>query len=195
CPSGYPRLPKDLERPQWELKRRIITDDRNFSILANSEWTKQKAVEAVEGSAGAPVDHGRRPPVEAIKLGLDLEVFKPRDKRLARELLGLDPEEFIIMASSASLEDDRKGLRHLAAALARLELPDARVIGAGWFPEGQEAPIPGMQAMGYIDSPERLALLYSAADIFVGPSVEEAFGMVFVEAAACGTPSVGFGIG
>lgn len=195
CPSAYPKLPKELERPQWELKRRIITGDRNFSILANSNWTKQMALEAVAASAGSPVDHGRTPPVEAIKLGLDLEVFKPRDKQLARELLGLDPEEFIIMASSASLEDDRKGLRHLAAALAQLELPGARVVGAGWFPEGQEAPIPGMQAMGYIDSPERLALLYSAADIFVGPSIEEAFGMVFLEAAACGTPSIGFRVG
>jgi glycosyltransferase involved in cell wall biosynthesis len=195
CPSGYPRLPKELERPQWELKRRIITDDRNFSILANSDWTKRMAVEAVEASAGSPADHGRTPPVKAIKLGLDLDVFKPRDMRLARELLGLDPEEFIIMASSASLEDDRKGLRHLAAAMAQLDLPDARVVGAGWFPEGQEAPIPGMKAMGYIDSAERLALLYSAADLFVGPSVEEAFGMVFIEAAACSTPSMGFRIG
>ncbi len=195
CPAAYPKLPKEQERPQWALKRRILTGDRRLTILANSEWTKARAAEALEASSGAPVDLGGRPGLETIKLGLDTDVFRPRDKAMCREMLGLDPEEFIIMASSASLEDDRKGLRHLAEAMARLDLPDARVICAGWFPEGQVAPIPGMKGLGYIDDPRQLALAYSAADIFVGPSVEEAFGMVFLEAAACGTPAIGFDVG
>jgi glycosyltransferase involved in cell wall biosynthesis len=195
CPAAYPKLAKELERPQWELKRRITTGARRFSIFANSNWTRDRAAEAVASSRGSSADLGRQPGIEAVKLGLDIDTFKPRDKALCREMLGLDPEEFIIMASSASLEDDRKGLRYLAAAMAKLELSDARVIGVGWFPEGQDAPIPGMKALGYIDAPEQLALLYSAADLFVGPSVEEAFGMVFLEAAACGTPSIGFRVG
>jgi hypothetical protein len=49
--------------------------------------------------------------------------------------------------------------------------------------------------MGYMKDPQRLALLYSAADLFVGPSLEEAFGQVYIEAAACGTPSVGYPVG
>ncbi|MGL4399479.1 MAG: glycosyltransferase, partial [Luteolibacter sp.] len=39
------------------------------------------------------------------------------------------------------------------------------------------------------------ALLYSAANLFVAPSLEEAFGQVFIEAAACGTPSVAYPVG
>jgi hypothetical protein len=38
-------------------------------------------------------------------------------------------------------------------------------------------------------------MVYSAVDLFVGASREEAFGQVFTEAAACGTPSVGFPVG
>lgn len=49
--------------------------------------------------------------------------------------------------------------------------------------------------MGRIDSPELLSLIYSAADIFVIPSLQEAFGQTALEALACGTPVVGFRVG
>ena len=38
-----------------------------------------------------------------------------------------------------------------------------------------------------------MALLYSAADIMVAPSLQEAFGKTLIEAMACGTPVVAFG--
>jgi hypothetical protein len=47
----------------------------------------------------------------------------------------------------------------------------------------------------YIDDPKTLSMIYSAADVFVGPSLEECLGQVFLEAAACGVPSVGFALG
>ncbi|HMJ89705.1 MAG TPA: glycosyltransferase, partial [Candidatus Acidoferrum sp.] len=40
-----------------------------------------------------------------------------------------------------------------------------------------------------------LSLAYNAADVFVIPSVQEAFGLTALEAAACGTPSIGFNTG
>jgi hypothetical protein len=58
-----------------------------------------------------------------------------------------------------------------------------------------KAPIPGMRAMGYMRDPQQLAMLYSACDLFVAPSTDEAFGQVFIEAAACGTPAIGFPVG
>ena len=39
---------------------------------------------------------------------------------------------------------------------------------------------------------DKLKLFYSASDILLAPSVLEAFGQVVIEAASCGTPSVGF---
>ena len=53
----------------------------------------------------------------------------------------------------------------------------------------------GAQVDGAPEGGAAMAMLYSAADIFVGPSLEEAFGQVFIEAAACGTPSVGYPVG
>jgi glycosyltransferase involved in cell wall biosynthesis len=40
-----------------------------------------------------------------------------------------------------------------------------------------------------------MPLLYSAADVFLGTSLEEAFGQTFCEAAACELPVVGFNVG
>ncbi|GIW74131.1 MAG: hypothetical protein KatS3mg103_0653 [Phycisphaerales bacterium] len=68
-------------------------------------------------------------------------------------------------------------------------------MGVGYAPPNAKPPIPGMRAMGYMRDPQRLAMLYAASDLFVAPSLDEAFGQVFIEAAACGTPSVGLPIG
>ena len=38
-------------------------------------------------------------------------------------------------------------------------------------------------------------MAYSACDLFVGPSLDECFGQVFVEAAACGLPAIGYPVG
>jgi glycosyltransferase involved in cell wall biosynthesis len=46
-----------------------------------------------------------------------------------------------------------------------------------------------------VNSDFRLSLLYSAADVFVIPSVQEAFGQTALEAMACGTPVVGSAVG
>jgi glycosyltransferase involved in cell wall biosynthesis len=46
--------------------------------------------------------------------------------------------------------------------------------------------------LGYISNDRTLAALYSAADVMVVPSLEEAFGKTAAEALACGTPVVSF---
>ena len=161
---------------------------------SNGQWAVGNGRKG-EGSGLERPRPGSRLGIGTISFGLDLEVFRPRDKAECREALGLPRDRFIIMSSASSLEDPRKGLSHLARALAKLRLRDVLVVCVGWFKPGEETPIAGMRAMGYMKNRRELATLYAAADLFVGPSVEEAFGQVFIEAAACGTPSVGYPVG
>lgn len=192
CPGGHPELAPDLVRPAWETRRRILSGCGAAGMLtlwANSAWT----LDRVEGALGE--DAAGRPAAATIRFGYELEDFRPRDRALCRELLGLPQDRFILMSSASSVRDPRKGMRHLARALEIAELDDVLVVSAGRLADGEEPPIAGMRAMGYVKDRQRLAMLYAAADVFVGPSLDEAFGQVFVEAAACGTPSVGYPVG
>lgn len=189
CQAEYPAMDRGHVAEAWDAKRRVLSLP-NVHLWANSRWAMGKARQALTAAANA----GRTPPIDWISFGVELDTFRPRDKADARERLGLPRDAFLIMSSSSSLADPRKGLAHLAEAMRLLALPDAQVVCVGWFGEGQQPPIPGMRAMGYIDDPARLADLYAASDLFVGPSLEEAFGQVYVEAAACGTPSVGYAV-
>ena len=49
--------------------------------------------------------------------------------------------------------------------------------------------------MGYLLDEYSTALVYNAADVFIAPSLAEAFGYVVMEALSCGTPVVGFDVG
>lgn len=198
--ATYPKLPADRIRWSWETNRRFLTGSDRLTVLTNSSWLASRTTHALEHSGkredGQEVfDLGGRPPVLPIALGLDTSVFKPRDKATCRDALGLPQDDFLIMASACSLDDERKGIAHLAKALKQLQLPDAMVVGVGYVPPNAKPPIPGMRAMGYMRDPQQLAMLYSACDLFVAPSTDEAFGQVFIEAAACGTPAIGFPVG
>ncbi len=201
--AGYPAMDESAIRPAWEAKRRFLTGSDTLTIMTNSQWLADRANAALAkldsmeapGNGQSPFDLGGRPAVNAVRYGLDLDALQPRDKATCRDILGLPQDDFIIMASACSLEDDRKGIGYLAKALKQLDLPDATVVGVGYMAPNAKAPIPGMRAMGYMRDAQQLAILYSACDVFVAPSTDEAFGQVFIEAAACGTPSVGFPVG
>jgi glycosyltransferase involved in cell wall biosynthesis len=192
CPADYPPLSPDRVNPAWRAKRALLSaclgEPNGLTLLANSHWTLGRARESLAGLGGEPR-------IGLVSLGLDTDVFRPRNWRDCREAMGLPLDRFIIMAGAASLHDERKGLDHLRRALDMLDLPDVLVVAPGWYDPKAQLPIPGMRVLGYEQDPRRLAMLYASADVFVGPSLEECFGQVYVEAAACGTPAIGYPVG
>lgn len=95
--------------------------------------------------------------------------------------------------------DPRKGAKYLFAALPELEkrLDDYRitVVGTGWMKKYYDAQIPltlrhRVQFTGYA-APEDVPRYYRSADIYCSPATgNESFGIVLLEAMACGTPVV-----
>ena len=137
--------------------------------------------------------------VRVIPAGVDLKLFRPIDKARARKALGLSEKRIVL---SVGRVEPLKGLDVLIGAMARLEdTADTRLLIVGGQP-GRDRELTRLKSMattlglqdavtftGTVDQTE-LPNYYSAADVFVMPSYYESFGLVALEAMACGTPVI-----
>ena len=137
--------------------------------------------------------------------GVNLDLFQPMDQSLARQNLGFDENESIMLYVGRF--DPIKGIGRLLEAVAHLQ--DYRrlrlVIIGGDGPDTPE--YQNLQSMthqlGIQNSvtfvgriaQENLPPYYSAADVLVVPSYYESFGLVGLESLACGTPVVATDVG
>jgi glycosyltransferase involved in cell wall biosynthesis len=136
----------------------------------------------------------RHLPCHRIPFGIDLEVFKPRSKIECRKKLGIALDHKVIAFRDVGLKSDRfKGMRWLMEALKIYEPQEPTCLLI--FEDGKGfkilSPKYSVITTGWIDS-ENLAVALSAADVFLMPSIQEAFGLMAVEAMACGTPVIVF---
>jgi D-inositol-3-phosphate glycosyltransferase len=144
--------------------------------------------------------------ISVVPCGVNLDVFKPIDKSAAREQLGLKDDEHILLFVGRI--EPLKGVDILLGAAAQLEVDsDCFVLvvgGDGTSGEGEMGHLRSLASqlgiaervsfLGAVDH-ERLPLFYSAADVCVVPSYYESFGLVALEAMACGTPVVASRVG
>src|SRR5207253_2404550 len=91
----------------------------------------------------------------------------------------------------------RKGFPELAAALTKLETkaPVTGIVFGGGHVEIPNSRLAQVRCLGYVNHPRRQALIYSAADMVVVPSLEDNLPNVGLEALSSGTPVIGFDIG
>lgn len=141
--------------------------------------------------------------IDIVHPGVDLQTFTPGDRRAARAALGL-PAEGRIVAFIGRIQP-LKAPDVLVRAAAML--PDVQVVIAGG-PSGSGLAAPDslvklVADLGITDrvtflppqTREQLADVYRAADVVAVPSYSESFGLVAVEAQACGTPVVAAAVG
>jgi D-inositol-3-phosphate glycosyltransferase len=143
--------------------------------------------------------------IRVIPCGVDLERFQPMDRMQARQQLNLPPSADIILfvGRFAPL----KGLDRLVKVVARLKdrHPLRLVIVGGEGPEddstrqlNQLVQSLDLQTRVRLEGPIEHGILpryYSAADALVMPSQYESFGLVVLEAMACGTPVLASPVG
>ncbi|MGB3405210.1 MAG: tetratricopeptide repeat protein [Microcoleaceae cyanobacterium] len=197
CPTfdQYPALAPEKIQPTFERKRQLLVNNDNLLVLGNSQWTTDWARQALRSSLSQQQQHLPKNKIQKITLGIDTDIFKPRDKKYCRQRLGLPQEKFIILTGSTSITDERKGGRYLIEALKIANLDNILLVGFGHGYPAIEGVNCEIDQTGFIQNRSLLATYYSAADLFVGASLEETFGLTFIEAAACGTPAVGYASG
>jgi glycosyltransferase involved in cell wall biosynthesis len=191
CPVLGSRREDDLSRQVWQRKEKAWRD-LDLTVVTPSRW--------LAGCARTSSLFSRIR-IEVIPNGLDTSVFRPVDKHHARSQLGLPERKKLILIGGVGItRDPNKGFRYLLPALRGVAAlgfrDDAELIVFG-SSEPAGAPDFGMKAnyLGRLHEDARLNLLYSAADVFVAPSVQENLPYTVMESMACGTPCVAFNQG
>lgn len=129
-------------------------------------------------------------PVDVIANGVDAGHYLLLDRQFCREALQLSVSDKVIAFCATNINDPHKGLDYLIEALGMSPLQNIKVlcIGSGRVPQ---CSIP-ITCLGTVNDSRLLSVAYSAADVFVMPSTQEAFAQAPLEAMACGCPVVAY---
>jgi glycosyltransferase involved in cell wall biosynthesis len=177
----------DLEQKLERIKRSAYEATGNMTVVTPSRWLGN----CVQGH-----DQLKRMPFRNIPYGLDLNVFKPHNKALARSVFNLPDDKKIILFVSDRIDYDRKGFDLLKAAMEQIHLgSDFLMVTIGSNGATGLEKSDRIVPLGRIGDDRLMSLLFSAADVFVLPSREDNFPNVMLESRACGTPVLAFPVG
>lgn len=181
------------EPPLRAVGEQQVVDEAD-RLIVNTEHEAQQLVS---------LHHADRSRIDVVHPGVDLELFSPGDRRAARAVLGLPADEQVV--AFVGRIQPLKAPDVLLRAAAKL--PGLRVLVAGG-PSGRglEEPETLVRLADELGITDRMTFLppqsradlvnvYRAADLVAVPSYSESFGLVAIEAQACGTPVVAAAVG
>lgn len=193
-PANRPAAYSGPDIDAWTWRRKLKAwSGKRFYLISPSHWLAACARQSALFE---------RQSCEVIPNCVDTDIFKPIDRRLARSILGLDPDKrYVLFGAMSSTSDRRKGFGLLQPALQQLSVQEGISGSVELLVFGAQAPAapPDMglpvRYLGTFHDDASLTLLYNAADVFVAPSLQDNLPNTLVESLACGTPCVAFALG
>ena len=173
----------------WLRLRKRFWNQRiagNVTIIIPSQWLQQRLQQS----------EFRRLAIHHIPYGIDLDHFSLIPDARAQLKLPVDRKILLYVAYTGTewVSNPRKGLHYLAEAFVHTVLPqypEAILLVAG---EGLIPNHPNIQPAGLVDQ-AKLPLYYSAADMFVIPTLADNLPYTVLEAMGCEAPVVASSIG
>jgi glycosyltransferase involved in cell wall biosynthesis len=172
----------DLSRAVLSRKKKYLP--KNMTLVGISSWLSDQARES---SIFRDFD------IRTIPNNIDTNEFFVVDKSTARKVLGIETTKKIVLVGAQNITDFYKGFDKFIEATKLLNKEEYMLLFFGRF-DSSAAKSLGLDFinLGFLYDAVSLRLAYSAADVFVAPSLMDAFGKTLVESMACGTPVVCF---
>ena len=185
CPqkNEYPKsVILDRSFKNYIQKKELFNKVKNLTIVPVSYWLEEEVKKSFLKNHKTKVIHN----------GIDLNKFHPKkSKNAVLRQYGLD-QNITIILGVASTWSHKKGLEYFSSVADLLDGENYRVILVGLDDLQISSLNKNIIGIKRTESVEELADLYSAADVFVNPTLEESLGLTNIEALACGTPVVTF---
>jgi len=192
CPFLRDAGDNDISHRGWLRKAAMYTHAKNITFVTCSKWLAGMARQS-----SLIKDRG----IQAIPNPINIDIYSPKDKIAARQKRGIDAKAKIILFGAANINDRRKGISYLVQALKLLkeqykggEVIEVVIFGKNKHFDVSQLPFK-VHELNLITSQYELAEVYSLADVFVTPSLEDNLPNTIMEAMACGTPVVAFKTG
>lgn len=184
CPhqKGYPSsVMVDNSRSNYHSKKSIFRGVEDLTIVTPSKWLAGLV------SQSFLKDY----PIEVINNGIDLNVFKPTSSSF-REKHNL--QDRYILLGVASVWGEGKGFNYFLELANHIQ-EDEVIVLVGVSEEQQKylpANVVGIRKTHHV---KELAEIYTSADVFINPTLNDNFPTTNLEALACGIPVITFHTG
>lgn len=178
CPMKreYPRTFLDRSKQNWELKKRLFSENKNLTIVACSNWIADFVKKSYLSQKHLEVIHN----------GCDIKLFAPQKRQYS--------EKYRIIAVS-SVWYPNKGELDIYKLRSMLPEDEYEITMVGLSAEQVKKLPYAIIGIQRTQNVQELAKLYSDADVLINPTYEDNFPTVNIEALACGTPVITYRTG
>ena len=187
CPrlSTYPKTYSKASCSwNFEQKKRLfnLMPSERMKLIVPSQWLADLVGQSFLKSY----------PIEVRHNTIDTSVFKPTPSDF-RERHGIGNRFMVLGVASPWTE--RKGLSDFVRLAGELDSEKFAIVLVGLSERQIKEMPPGIVSLGRTNSLRELAKIYTAADVFLNPTVEDNYPTVNLEAESCGTPTVTYDTG
>ncbi|MGV3509605.1 MAG: glycosyltransferase family 4 protein [Sphingobacteriaceae bacterium] len=183
--------PNDISHSGWVKKHKIYNNNKKITYIACSNWMREMAQKSslLQGNE-----------IVTIANPIDVDVFSKQDKVVSRRQWNIPEDAEVILFGSANINHTRKGIKYLIEALHKIKQTDSTrnirvvVFGKSKDFDFNQIPFPVI-SLPVIHTEVEIAEVYSLADVFILPSLEDNLPNMVMEALSCSTPVVAFNTG
>lgn len=166
----------ECSKKNYQTKKLLFSSIPDLCLVVPSKWLANLVAESFLCEY----------PVKVIHNGIDTRVFKPVHSNVFEEYGVADKK---IVLGVAAVWDNRKGLNTFIQLAEKLD-ERYKIVLAG-LSKRQVKKLPkNIIGITKTDSVQELVAIYSMADVFVNPTLEDNYPTVNLEARACGTPVI-----